>query len=46
MMLTGGSKSSIEMLLKSYQKSFFYGQKKNKVRIAVARAGNTSYWRG
>ena len=35
-----GSKSSIEMLLKSYQKSFFYNLKKNKIRIAVARAGN------
>ncbi len=34
-----GSKSSIEMLVNSYQKSFF-SNKYNKVRLSIARAGN------
>ena len=34
-----GSKSAIEMLINSYQKSFFKN-KNSKVRLAVARAGN------
>ena len=35
-----GSKASLEMLINSYTKSFFMNNKKNKTKIAVARAGN------